>query len=361
MNATIVHKNFMMRCLDLAEPGIRKAAPNPSVGAVLVYNDRIIGEGSTEVYGGKHAEVVCIESVSENDQQYISQSTMYVSLEPCMHYGKTPPCTNFIIKHKVPKIVIGIEDPNPKMAGKSIQQLEGVGVEIVKNVLKEECKWLNQRYFFHNKTRQPYVVLKYAQTQNGFFAPDNTQQQWISNQLTTRLSHRVRSENQAILVGKNTAVVDNPQLSTRYNFGLSPVRVVIDKNLEIPQKFHLYDNSIQTIIFNNLKQAENENVIHTKINFEGDVILQILEHLGSINIQSLTVEGGAKTLQHFIKGNYWNEAIIVKGATTWENGIAAPQISGKKIDGYNLGSDEVLHLVNHKALITNDQSSVSSL
>lgn len=350
MNATIVHKNFMMRCLYIAEPGIRNASPNPSVGAVLVYNGKIIGEGSTKAYGGKHAEVVCIESVDVKDEQYISQSTMYVSLEPCMHYGKTPPCTNFIIKHKVPKIVIGIEDPNPKMAGKSIQQLKDAGIEVVKDILKEECEWLNRRYFFHNKTKQPYVVLKYAQTQNGFFAPDKAQQQWISNGLTTRLSHRVRSENQAILVGKNTAVIDNPKLTTRYDFGLSPTRVVIDKKLETSEKSHLFDNSIKTLIFNQLKQAENQNVTYIKIDFEADVIQQILQQLGSFDIQSLIIEGGAKTLQHFIKGSYWNEAIIVKAATIWENGISAPQVFGKKIDAYNLGEDEVLHLLNKSKL-----------
>jgi len=346
MNATIIHKNFMMRCLQLAEPGIRKAAPNPSVGAVLVYKNRIIGEGSTQVYGGKHAEIACIESVTEADRQFINQGTMYVSLEPCMHFGKTPPCTNFIIKHKIPKMVIGIEDPNPKMEGKSIEQLKAAGIDVVESVLKKECEWLNRRYFFHNKTNKPYVVLKYAQTQNGFFAPDDDKQQWISNEMTTRLSHKVRSENQAILVGKNTAVIDNPQLTTRYNFGLSPIRVVIDKNLETPQAFHLYDNSANTIIFNQLKQKETDNVCLVKIDFEDNVILQILEYLGSLNIQSLTVEGGAKTLQHFINGNYWNEAIVVKGAPVWKTGIAAPNISGKKIDGYNLGSDEVVHLLN---------------
>jgi len=350
MDNAIVHKNFMMRCLALAETGIREAAPNPSVGAVLVYNNNIIGEGSTQAYGGKHAEVVCIESVTAEHQQYISESTMYVSLEPCMHYGKTPPCSNFIIKNKVSKIVVGVKDPNPKMSGKSIEQLKDNGIKVIENVLKEECEWLNRRYFFHNKTKQPYVVLKYAQTENGFFAPANAEQQWISNELTTRLSHKVRSENQAILVGKNTAVIDNPQLSTRYDFGLSPVRVIIDKNLETPAEFHLLDNSIKTIIFNEVKEAENINTYHIKIDFNNnsnaDIALQILEQLGSMNIQSITIEGGAKTLQHIIEGNYWNEAIIVKGATIWESGIVAPQIFGKKIDGYNLGCDEVVHFLN---------------
>jgi len=351
MDTAIVHKNFMMRCLTLAEKGVREAAPNPSVGAVLVHNNIIIGEGRTEVYGGKHAEVICIESVAAEDQQYISESTMYVSLEPCMHYGKTPPCSNFIIKHKVPKLVIGVEDPNPKMAGKSIRQLKDNGIEVVENMLNKECEWLNRRYFFFNNTKRPYVVLKYAQTQNGFFAPNNKQQQWISNELTTRLSHKVRSENQAILVGKNTAVIDNPKLTTRYDFGLSPIRVIIDKNLDTPSEFHLFDNTIKTIIFNQLKQAENIKTHLVKIDFENtsdsNIVLKILEHLGSLNIHSLTVEGGAKTLQHFIEGNYWNEAIIVKGSTIWETGIAAPQILGKKIDEYSLGSDNVVHKLNN--------------
>lgn len=350
MDATIIHKNFMMRCLQLAEWGIRKAAPNPSVGAILVYNNKIIGEGCTQAYGGKHAEVVCIESVALKDQKYIYKSIMYVSLEPCMHYGKTPPCSNFIIKHKIPKVIIGTEDPNPKMAGKSVEQLKAAGIKVLKNILKEECEWLNRRYFFHNQTKRPYVILKYAQTQNGFFAPGNNQQLWISNELSTRLSHKVRSENQAILVGKNTAIIDDPQLSTRYNFGLSPIRVLIDKNLEIPETCHLYDNSVKTIIFNQVKAADNENIRQVKLNFgennDANVVVQILEHLGNLNIQSITVEGGAKTLQHFIDANYWNEAVIVKGVTVWGSGISAPKLFGKKINGDYLGGDEVIHLLN---------------
>jgi len=359
MNAAIVHKNFMMRCLQLAEKDIRKAAPNPSVGAVLVYKDKIIGEGNTQAFGGKHAEVVCIESVEAKNQQHISQSTLYVSLEPCMHFGKTPPCTNFIKKNKVPKVIIGIEDPNPKMAGKAIKQLKDAGIEVVNNILKEECEWSNRRYFYHNKTNLPYVVLKYAQTQNDFFALNDDRKQWISNQLSTRLSHKIRSQNQAILVGKRTAIIDNPKLNTRYDFGLSPIRVIIDKNLEIPKGYNIFNNSVKTIIFNKLKHEENDKIVFVKINFDNQsgsqVILQILEHLGRLNIQSLIVEGGATTLQHFIDGNYWNEAVIIKSETLWESGLVAPKVFGKKLEQYNLGKDEVLHLQNYKALIIKDQ------
>src|SRR5258706_3862500 len=262
----------MRRCLELATLGAGNVAPNPMVGAVLVYHGRIIGEGYHQKYGEAHAEPNSIASVKEEDRKLISQSTMYVSLEPCVHFGKTPPCADLIIKHKIPKVVIGCRDPFKEVNGRGIEKLKAAGVETEPGVLEKECKELNKRFFtFHTKHR-PYIILKWAQTANGFIAtsPQTPLQRrgafeesankrlLISNEYSNRLVHKWRSEEAAILVGTNTALKDDPQLTTRLWTGNNPVRMVIDMDLKLPSSLKLFDDEVSTIIFNTIKHDLKE-------------------------------------------------------------------------------------------------------
>ena len=346
----------MERCLELAARGAGFVAPNPMVGAVLVYKNRIIGEGWHQQYGKAHAEVNCITSVKEEDRIFISQSILYVSLEPCVHFGKTPPCTDLIIQHKISKLVIGCRDPFEAVNGKGIEKLKSAGVNVETGLLEKECKELNKRFFtFHTKQR-PYIILKWAQTGDGFISTstsplqkrdtsgevDNSRLQ-ISNEYSNRLVHKWRSEEASILVGTNTALLDNPELTTRLWPGPSPIRLLVDMDLRLPPSLKLFNRKIKTIVFNIVKQEEQENLIFCQVKKNIPLLPQLLDSLYQFNIQSVMVEGGAKLLQAFIDERCWDEARIITNSTLVINkGLAAPILKeGKKINEEQLLSDTI--------------------
>lgn len=320
----------MQRCLQLAQLGAGKVAPNPMVGAVLVYSNRIIGEGYHQQYGQAHAEVNCINSVAKEDQQLLSKSTLYVSLEPCAHFGKTPPCADLIIEMKIPKVVIGCRDSYAEVDGKGIAKLENAGVEVVTGVLEEEAKQLNKRFFtFHTKQR-PYIILKWAQSGNCKIGNADLSRVFISNDYTNRLVHKWRSEEAAIMVGTNTALHDNPSLTNRWWAGNNPVRVVIDKVLKVPKEHHLFSGDIPTIVFNTIKTEDAGNLLYRQVADGDSVLQQMLAVLFDMKIQSVLVEGGAQLLQSFIDKELWDEArVIINNTLVITDGIAAPELSGQ--------------------------------
>jgi diaminohydroxyphosphoribosylaminopyrimidine deaminase/5-amino-6-(5-phosphoribosylamino)uracil reductase len=317
----------MRRCFELAKQGEGNVAPNPMVGAVLVFNDLIIGEGYHSEFGKEHAEVNCINSVANEYLHLINQSTLYVSLEPCSHFGKTPPCTNSIIEKKIPKVVIGCQDSFLKVDGRGIETLRTAGVEVVCPILEKEALDLNKRFFtFHTKHR-PYIILKWVQTANEMIAQNNYSRLLISNDSTNRQVHKWRSEEASILVGTNTALLDNPSLTNRLWPGKNPIRIVIDSNLKIQATAHLLDGSVQTIVFNSLRQEQVGAILYYKIGGDKSWVLQITEALYQMNIQSLLVEGGANLLQSFIDENHWDEArVITNTEMEVSDGLKAPRL-----------------------------------
>lgn len=333
----------MERCIELARRGAGSVAPNPMVGAVLVHNNRIIGEGWHQQYGQAHAEVLCIASVNEADKSFISQSVLYVSLEPCSHFGKTPPCTDLIIRNKIPKVVIGCRDPFKEVDGRGIEKLKAAGIEVVTGVMEQECKELNKRFFTFHQQQRPYIILKWAQTIDGFIGTGNKERLIISNEYSNRLVHKWRSEEAAILVGTNTALADDPELTTRLWPGKSPVRLVADMNLRLPASLKLFDGSIKTIVFNAVKQEEKENLRFYKLEKSRKFIPQLMDALYKLNIQSVLVEGGATLLQSFIDEGTWDEArLIVNNELSISNGLTAPVLPGAvKLEEMNLLSDKI--------------------
>jgi len=315
----------MSRCLQIAELGAGYVAPNPMVGAVLIYEDKIIGEGYHQKYGEAHAEVNCVNDVSEVNKFLIEKSTLYVSLEPCSHYGKTPPCTDLIIQNKIKKVIIGCKDIYKEVAGTGIQKLQNAGVEVITGILEKECIRLNKRFFtFHQKFR-PYIILKWAQTANGKIGSAE-KRILISNEYCNRLVHKWRSEEAAILVGTNTALQDDPLLTTRLWQGKNAVRIVIDKELKLRLPLNLFNTDANTLIYNLAKNSTGENLVYIKLENES-FIDQMLQSLFEMNIQSVMIEGGTKTLQSFIDEGLWDEArVITNEELIIENGIAAPEM-----------------------------------
>jgi diaminohydroxyphosphoribosylaminopyrimidine deaminase/5-amino-6-(5-phosphoribosylamino)uracil reductase len=341
----------MHRCIQLAHLGAGYTAPNPMVGAVLVHGDRIIGEGWHERYGEAHAEVNCIASVKEEDKDLIPQSTMYVSLEPCAHFGKTPPCADLIISRHIPRVVIGCRDPFTQVDGKGIEKLQAAGVEVVLGVLEKECKDLNKRFLtFHTKHR-PYIILKWAQTSNGLMAlpASSTERLLISNEYTNRLVHRWRSEESAILVGTNTALQDDPELTTRLWEGPSPIRLVIDMDLKLPASLKLFNQKARTIIFNTIKHGEEGNLLYYQVTSDVSIVHQVVNTLYQLKILSVLVEGGARLLQSFIDEGIWDEARIIKNSELRvKSGLAAPDLPNAiKSDHQNILSDTI-EIFQHK-------------
>jgi len=339
----------MQRCIQLAKAGAGYVAPNPMVGAVLVHENRIIGEGYHQKYGGPHAEVHCVNSVLEADRHLISQSVMYVSLEPCAHFGKTPPCADLIIEKKIPEVVIGVRDPFKQVDGKGVEKLKAAGVKVTLGVLEQDCKTLNKRFITFNTQHRPYIILKWAQTANGKMAAGAGEERLlISNEFTNRLVHKWRSEEAAILVGTNTALFDDPALTNRLWNGPDPVRLVVDLNLRLPDSLQLFNQQVKTIVFNNLKHEEKENLLYYQVTPDVSLVHQVTHALYQLKIQSVLVEGGAQLLQSFIDDGTWDEIrVITNNEQVVAQGLPAPRMqSGQLLHQETIFSDTLQYFVN---------------
>lgn len=337
----------MHRCLELAKLGAGHVAPNPMVGAVLVNGDRIIGEGYHEKYGEPHAEPNCLASIIGEDKDLIAKSVMYVSLEPCAHFGKTPPCADLIIRTRIPKVIIGCSDPFKEVNGRGIEQLRAAGIDVEENILEAECRELNKRFFVFHTQHRPYIILKWAQTVNGKMAASPPARErtrlLITNDYTNRLVHKWRSEEAAILIGTNTALLDNPQLTTRLWMGHNPVRLVIDMNLRLPSFLKIFDPGARTIVFNTVRHEEKNNVLLYQVTDDVSIVHQVAHALYQLKIQSVIVEGGAKLLQSFIDEGMWDEArIITNRQLAIGNGLPAPVLQAcRKTAEENIFSDAI--------------------
>jgi diaminohydroxyphosphoribosylaminopyrimidine deaminase / 5-amino-6-(5-phosphoribosylamino)uracil reductase len=316
---------YMRRALELAELGRGKVSPNPLVGAVIVHEDRIIGEGWHACYGGPHAEPNAIADVAK--PELLKESTIYVTLEPCSHWGKTPPCADLLVHHQFKRVVIGAIDTNPLVGGKGIQRLEEAGIEVSVGVLTSEVREQNRRFFTSMEKKRPYVLLKWAQTADGFIARKNYDSKWISNAHSRQLVHQWRSEEDAILVGKNTVQFDNPSLNVRDWSGKDPVRIVLASSLDRTQSYHVLDGSIPTWVFNQELQLESTNIRFIQVTDPRD-LGAVLYELYQRKIGSILVEGGSQVLRAFIESNLWDEARIFTGNQLFKEGIPAPMIAG---------------------------------
>jgi diaminohydroxyphosphoribosylaminopyrimidine deaminase / 5-amino-6-(5-phosphoribosylamino)uracil reductase len=339
---------YMHRCIELARLGAGLVAPNPMVGALLVHNDRIIGEGWHRKYGEGHAEVNCIASVKEEDKPLISSSVLYVSLEPCAHHGKTPPCADLIILTGIPKVVIGCRDPFKQVDGKGMEKLKAAGVDVVLGVLEEECRELNKRFLTFHTQHRPYIILKWAQTVDGKIGSGNDQRLLISNEYSNRLVHQWRSEEGAILVGTNTAMFDDPALTNRLWPGASPIRLVVDMDLRLPSHLKVFNREIRTIVFNTKKHEENDNLLYYQVTHDANLVHQILNALYQIRILSVLIEGGAQLLQSFIDEGLWDEARVINSMNNFSQqnpavkGLPAPKLTnGSKIAVMDMLSDQI--------------------
>jgi len=332
-----IHEKYIKRCIELAKNGLGTTYPNPLVGSVIVYNNEIIGEGWHQKAGEPHAEVNAINSVK--NKSLLSKATIYVNLEPCSHFGKTPPCCDLIIANKIPNVVIGTIDPFARVAGNGIKKLLEVGKKVIVGILEEECNKLNKRFFtFHTKKR-PYIILKWAESQDGFIAPLSKEKKepfWISNEFSRQLVHKWRSEEQAILVGNKTVLEDNPTLNIRDWTGNNPIRIVLDQYNRVSKEFHIFDNKANTL-----------SISKNNINFNNTIANEIADFLFMNDIQSVIIEGGRQTLQTFIDKNIWDEARVFRGKQSLRNGIKAPDITVQNARKKILLEDELLTFFNY--------------
>ncbi len=334
----------MERCLFLARQGAGSVSPNPMVGCVVVHNGKIIGEGFHEKYGEAHAEVNAIGAVK--NQELLKESTLYVTLEPCAHHGKTPPCSDLIVRKKIPHVVIGTIDSFSEVAGKGIEKLKNAGTKVDLGILEGECRELNKRFFTFHEKKRPYVILKWAQTRDGFIDIARSgeafgQPTWITGNLALRLVHKIRSEEDAILVGTATAEKDNPSLTVRHWTGRTPLRIVIDNKLRLPHNLHLFDHSERTLVFNSVKDSDAQNTEYIKIDFTQNLVHQLLNQLYKRNILSLIVEGGCQLLETFISNDLWDEAHVFSGKKFFYNGIKAPIFEGSLMATEKLDKDDL--------------------
>ncbi|MBA2745974.1 MAG: bifunctional diaminohydroxyphosphoribosylaminopyrimidine deaminase/5-amino-6-(5-phosphoribosylamino)uracil reductase RibD [Flavisolibacter sp.] len=330
------HQKYMQRCLDLARLGAGRVAPNPLVGAVLVFQDRMIGEGYHQQYGGAHAEVHCIQSVSNEDRQLISSSTLYVSLEPCAHYGKTPPCADLLIHHKIPAVVVGCRDPFSEVNGKGIEKLLASGVKVYCGIMEEACRELNKTFFCYHTLHRPFIVLKWAETADGFLAnldQKEAQRLMISNELSNRMVHQLRCNSMGIIVGRKTALLDDPRLNTRLWPGKDPVRMVFDPSLQLPAGLQIFNGETSTIVFNydkhsmeNVREDVHVNKVHYyQLGRNAEPVCQLVNGMYQAGLQSVLVEGGARLLQSFIDAGLWDEAMVIRNSNLYiQNGLPAP-------------------------------------
>jgi diaminohydroxyphosphoribosylaminopyrimidine deaminase/5-amino-6-(5-phosphoribosylamino)uracil reductase len=343
----------MRRCLELALLGSGYVAPNPMVGSLLVYPDpdtgeeRIIGEGYHERYGERHAEANCIASVKEEDRPLIARSTIYVSLEPCAHYGKQPPCADLIIRERIPRVVAGCRDPFPQVNGKGIERLRAAGVEVVVGVLEAECVELNRRFFTFNTKHRPYVVLKWAQSADGKIGSGG--RVFISNEYSNRLVHKWRAEESAILVGTRTALMDDPALTVRLWNGPDPIRMVIDKELRLPSSLRLFDGKARTLVFNLLRHEEGGPVEYYQLSPDSSLVHQLGVALTRLKITSVLVEGGARLLQSFIEEGYWDEArVITSNELMIPGGLPAPELRDARLERVETLAGDMVRYYRHE-------------
>lgn len=342
-------EKYIKRCIEIAGMGLGNVAPNPLVGSVIVYDDKIIGEGYHQNFGGPHAEVNAILSAEKKNSSLLTKSTLYVNLEPCCHFGKTPPCTDLIILKKIPRVVIGCLDSFDKVSGKGIEKLKSSGCEVKTNILEKESRILNQRFFTFHEKKRPYIILKWAQTKDGFIAGKNSglgNKSKISGNTAQILLHKWRSEEQAIMVGTNTARFDNPKLNVRNWTGISPLRIVIDKNLRLPSKLYLFDQTLPTLVFTAKKKKSQNNLIFSLFDFSKNIIPRILEKLYLMNIQSVIIEGGTILLSSFIREGIWDEARVFTSNINFLSGIKGPLFQGKMISKEKIGGDELSIYIN---------------
>ena len=343
----------MLRAIELGKNALGSAAPNPMVGCCIVHRDRIIGEGYTSAHGGPHAEVNAIRSVT--DTSILKEATLYVTLEPCSHFGKTPPCSDIIIDKGVGKVVIGLQDPNPKVAGRGIEKLRKAGVEVVVGVMENACRWHHRRFLTAFEKRRPYIILKWAESQDGFLVPDrnlkDTERRpiWITNSLSRQWVHQWRHEEQAILVGTQTLIDADPKLDVRNVAGQSPVRIGLDRQLRVPTASHIFDDSVRTLIFTE-KQTDRstDRTQFKKMAFDSEFIPNLCTELWKLELHSLIVEGGASTLQSFLSLGLWDEARIFRGPVLFHSGKPSPKIIGSVHVETDLKQDRL-------TVLTNDQ------
>lgn len=317
--------------MQIAKNGIGTTRPNPSVGAVIVYQNKIIGEGFTSSHGENHAEVNAINAVE--NKSLLKEATIFVTLEPCSHFGKTPPCADLIVKHQLKQVVIGCLDSNILVAGKGVSHIENAGINVIVGVLEKECRMHHKRFFKVQENKRPYIILKWAETKDGFVAPISKNENkpiFISNTYSQQLVHKLRSAEHAILVGTKTVLADNPKLNIRSWSGENPVRVVLDNTLRIPKNSNILDGSVKTIVITAAKDkniVSSKNLIFEEIDFSKNIAKQVCEVLSKYQIQSLIIEGGTQTLQTFIDEKLWDEAMVFVGNTSFVKGVKSPIIT----------------------------------
>ncbi len=345
-----LHINYMARCIELAQKGRGSVAPNPMVGAVLVHDGRIIGEGFHQKYGQAHAEVNCINDALQKFPALISSSTMYVSLEPCAHFGKTPPCADLVIQHNIPKVVVACRDSFAAVSGKGIERLQQAGIEVTEGILEKEAIALNKRFFTFHAHKRPYIILKWAQTADGFMGSGAKQRMLITNPVTNRLVHQWRSLETGILIGAKTAITDDPLLDNRHWYGRSPVKILIDPALKCPVHLQMFQQGESVLIANQEKEGSEGRCVYLKINRE-TLLPNLMARLYEKNILSIFVEGGNHTLQAFINAGLWDEArIITNTSLTAGGGLRSPQLNNAiKTNEHFYLTDRVEIFTNHNA------------
>ena len=346
--AVKIHQFYIKRCIELAYNGLGTTYPNPLVGCVIVYNNEIIGEGWHRKSGEPHAEVNAVNSVK--DKSLLSKATIYVSLEPCSHFGKTPPCCDLIIKHKIPNVVLGTIDFNSKVAGTGIKRLQENGANVTVGILEKECNELNKRFFTFHQKKRPYIILKWAESLDGFIAPlskDKKEPVWISNEFSRQLVHKWRREEQAILLGTNTVLDDNPKLDVRDWSGENPIRIVLDRTGKISNAFFVKDGKSKTIIITEQGNLTySENCIYENAIFDIKLTKTIVDISYKYSIQSIVIEGGRQTLQSFIDDNFWDEARVFIGNIHLKSGTTAPVLNGN-FQIKNIKDDQLKLYFNH--------------
>ncbi|MES2829394.1 MAG: bifunctional diaminohydroxyphosphoribosylaminopyrimidine deaminase/5-amino-6-(5-phosphoribosylamino)uracil reductase RibD [Bacteroidota bacterium] len=345
-------EQYMQRCLELAEMGMDSVSPNPMVGCVVVNEGTIIGEGFHARFGEAHAEVNAINDVISNygadAEELLAGATVFVNLEPCAHFGKTPPCADLLVRHRVKKVVIGNTDPFSDVNGKGIEKLQQAGIEVVTGVNEAQCASLNRRFFTRILKQRPYILLKWAETANGYFAPKDAIQRWISGSIAKKLVHKWRTEEDAILVGKRTALADNPILNVREWPGRNPLRILIDQKLHVPTTSNIFDGGAKTVVFNEVKTVVSGNIHYIQMeDMQYYLPQKIAFQLYLMDIQSFIIEGGANLLKQFIEASLWDEARVFTSNISWDEGLEAPKIHGKLVKDLFVNNDRLSIFENH--------------